>query len=200
MRVWRPIPVDRYQWTSPGKCFNCFSPDHQVVNCRSLARCFRCRGLGHRAPDCRRCPGVVLPDVSQTERVVWRPKPSPAGAAPMTNLAPSSVASEPSLGQKRRRHRQRKKARRAPAKRLMTAPHLCRPVTRSVASLRLLPPALAVYWTAWMTWRRGKKVLRVLNHTVIVGCPYSIVSSIASRFEMRCPRCPSGTLGTQGSS
>lgn len=43
----RPVYVDLC-----GRCFNCFSPDHRVAECRSCVRCFLCRLPGHRVYMC----------------------------------------------------------------------------------------------------------------------------------------------------
>ncbi|KAG2625413.1 hypothetical protein PVAP13_3KG207177 [Panicum virgatum] len=81
----RRVPTDLH-----GKCFNCFSTAHLVVQCRQRPRCFRCRALGHRSYS---CPG---PNLIPQRRLVWRP------TAPSTTTgctAPSQRSAPASAGQ-----------------------------------------------------------------------------------------------------
>lgn len=55
-----------------GRCFNCLSPEHLAVGCRSPPRCFHCRVLGHRSYDCGRRPLSPRPEPTLVRRKVWR--------------------------------------------------------------------------------------------------------------------------------
>ena len=71
----RPVPADLR-----GRCFNCFSPRHRAVSCRSSPRCFRCRATGHRSYDCvaRPPPSTSGPHPGR----VWQPVARPLAASP----------------------------------------------------------------------------------------------------------------------
>jgi hypothetical protein len=56
----RPVPVDLW-----GKCFNCFSPAHRAVMCRSRPRCFWCQERGHFSSKCTARP--------RRSSLLWRP-------------------------------------------------------------------------------------------------------------------------------
>lgn len=44
--------IEKFKQCARGKCFNCFSSDHIVRECRSPTCCWRCSGRGHRANSC----------------------------------------------------------------------------------------------------------------------------------------------------
>nr|XP_034584690.1 uncharacterized protein LOC117847577 [Setaria viridis] len=63
----RTVPSDLQ-----GRCFNCLSPEHLAVGCRSPPRCFHCRVLGHRSYDCGRRPLSPRSEPTLVRRKVWR--------------------------------------------------------------------------------------------------------------------------------
>jgi hypothetical protein len=69
------LKAANFQRTAPtnlsGRCFNCFSHNHLVRDCRSRTRCFKCCGLGHKASRCSEAPDRAQISTAVPKQSVW---------------------------------------------------------------------------------------------------------------------------------
>lgn len=184
----RPVPKDLR-----GKCFNCFSPDHRAMDCRSQTRCFRCRGLGHRAFDCRRRLEVARLCDPQPRSLEWRPKISLAAgvAAPPADMAPTNAAPGAPQGRKRRRRRSRKKKGKGIDRQDSgddaddsSAPVPSSDDDRALGLAAAPRPRRILDRSADLVRKEEDLSSRALVVTVVSGCPELTVCSFAKRFEI----------------
>jgi len=185
-RPHRSVPADLR-----GKCFNCFSQEHRAANCKSRTRCFRCLALGHRSSGCLRQPIGLLPEDPRPQRLVWRPKNSVARkGAPPAATTPAALGDAPAAPHGRNRRRRVRRRRNAD------------PVASEDASgdddLELAPAVSSGGEDRPAACRRPCKILdcsesisqredglaRALVVTVLSGNADSILTSLASRFEI----------------
>lgn len=178
----RPVPVDLW-----GRCFNCFSPSHRAASCRSRTRCFSCRNLGHRSSDCRRQLELSRSEASRPrlQHLVWRPKVSLAGSAPLP--APVNVVSVSGGVQGRKRRRRKKKTdseqddEATDGSSPTPDPPSC-DAPADVEVVRLRPRRILDRST--FISQQEERLSRALIITVLLGCSSSILDSIADRFEI----------------